>query len=44
LEQDLGEKTNLASKEPAVVKRLTEAVVNWHQSMPADHGPALAGP
>jgi uncharacterized sulfatase len=44
MDQDLGEKTNLASKEPAVVKRLTEAVVNWHQSMPADHGPALAGP
>jgi len=44
LEQDLGEKTNLASKETAVVKRLTEAVVSWHQSMPPDNGPALAGP
>jgi arylsulfatase A-like enzyme len=43
LEQDLGEKINLASKEPAVVKRLTEAVVSWHQSMPADNGPTLAG-
>jgi uncharacterized sulfatase len=44
MEQDSGEKTNLASEEPALVKRLTEAVVSWHQSMPADNGPALAGP
>jgi arylsulfatase A-like enzyme len=43
LEQDLGEKINLSRKEPAVVKRLTEAVVSWHQSMPADNGPTLAG-
>ena len=29
MEQDSGEKTNLASKEPAIVKRLTEALVSW---------------
>jgi uncharacterized sulfatase len=44
LEKDGAEKTNLASKEPDKVKRLTDAVVSWHQSMPADNGPALAGP
>jgi arylsulfatase A-like enzyme len=44
LEKDAAEKINLASKEPAIVKRLTDAVVSWHQSMPADNGPALAGP
>jgi arylsulfatase A-like enzyme len=44
IEQDSGEKTNLASKEPAVVKRLADAVVSWHQSMPADNGPTLAVP
>ena len=44
LEKDAAEKINLASKEPDVVKRLTDAVVSWHQSMPADNGPALAGP
>ena len=43
LEQDLGEKINLASKKPEVVKRLTEAVVSWTQSMPSDNGPTLAG-
>jgi len=39
---DLGETTNRASSEPAVVARLTRAVTEWHQSMPPDHGPALA--
>ncbi|MGA1116167.1 MAG: sulfatase-like hydrolase/transferase [Opitutales bacterium] len=44
LEKDAAEKTNLASKEPDKVKRLTDAVVSWHQSMPADNGPTLAVP
>jgi len=44
LEQDAREKTNLASQEPTVLKRLTKAVMDWHQSMPSDNGPVLAGP
>jgi len=44
LEQDVGEKTNLASKNPALLKRLTKAVMEWHQSMPSDKGPTLAVP
>jgi len=44
LEQDVGEKTNLASKNPVVLKRLTKAVMEWHQSMPSDKGPTLAVP
>lgn len=44
LEKDAAEKTNLASKEPDKVKRLTDAVVSWHQSMPPDNGPNLAVP
>ena len=44
IEQDLGEKTNLANQEPKVVKRLTRKVVSWHQSMPADQGSSLAVP
>lgn len=42
LSVDPGEATNLAAKNPEVVLRLTKAVLTWHQSMPADNGPALA--
>ena len=38
---DPGESSNLADKEPAVVQRLTEAVLAWNQRMPADHGANL---
>lgn len=41
---DSGEATNLAEQQPAVVARLTKSVIEWHQSLPADNGPALAGP
>ena len=41
LAQDQGETTDLAAREPAVVARLTAAVLAWHRSMPADNGPAL---
>jgi uncharacterized sulfatase len=41
LAKDQGETTDLAAKEPAVVARLTAAVLAWHRSMPADNGPAL---
>ena len=42
LPADPGEATNLAAKHPDVVARLTKAALAWHQSMPADNGPALA--
>ena len=35
---DPGESNNLAAREPAVVRRLTEKVLAWHRSMPADNG------
>ncbi len=38
---DPGESSNLAEKEPAVVQRLTRAVLAWNQRMPADHGVTL---
>ncbi len=41
LAQDQGETTDLAAREPAVVARLTAAVLAWHRSLPADNGPAL---
>jgi uncharacterized sulfatase len=41
LARDQGETTDLAAREPAVVARLTAAVLAWHRSMPADNGPAL---
>ena len=41
LSKDLGEKTNLVDRQPDLTKRLTAAVVAWHQSMPADNGPEL---
>lgn len=44
LSRDPGEVKNLAEHEPGTVSRLTQAVIAWHQSLPADNGPALAGP
>ena len=41
LAKDQGETTDLAAREPAVVARLTSAVLAWHRSLPADNGPAL---
>jgi arylsulfatase A-like enzyme len=41
LASDRRETTNLAAQHPSLVKRLTSAVLAWHQSMPPDNGPAL---
>jgi uncharacterized sulfatase len=41
LKRDPGETTNLAAREPAVVQRLTQALLAWHRAMPADRGPEL---
>ena len=41
LATDRGETTNVATQHPEIVARLTKALLAWHASMPADHGPAL---
>jgi arylsulfatase A-like enzyme len=41
LAKDRAETMNLATEQPDVTKRLTAAVVAWHESLPADNGPAL---
>lgn len=41
LTTDRGEKTNVADKNPEVVKKMTAALLAWHASMPADNGPEL---
>lgn len=41
LSKDRSETTNIADQHPEVVSRMREAVVNWHQSLPPDNGPAL---
>jgi len=41
LKQDRGETTNLASQNTEVVARMTRALLDWHQSLPPDNGPAL---
>jgi uncharacterized sulfatase len=38
LESDRGETNNLIGEHPETAKRLTDAVVSWHQSMPQDKG------
>ncbi|MDG1356139.1 MAG: sulfatase-like hydrolase/transferase [Opitutales bacterium] len=38
---DLEETKNLAKQKPSIVAELTQSVVAWHKSMPADNGPAL---
>ena len=35
---DPAEKNNVAAAQPAEVKRLTAAVLEWHRAMPADNG------
>jgi len=42
LDADPGETKDLAAENKALVKRLTEAVVIWHESLPPDNGPQLA--
>jgi len=41
LANDQGETQNVADKNPEVVRRLTKLVLDWHQNMPQDNGPAL---
>jgi arylsulfatase A-like enzyme len=41
---DRGERTNLAEGHAELVKRLTAAVVAWHQSLPADKGATFRAP
>ena len=41
LQDDPAEQQNLVSRHPQVVRRLAAEVVAWHQSLPADNGPAL---
>lgn len=42
LSQDQAETKNLAEAHPDVVARLSQKLVAWHESLPADNGPALA--
>jgi len=41
LAADPGEAANVASQNPDVVQRLTEALLAWNRTMPADNGPTL---
>ncbi len=41
LTTDRGEAKNLAAKNPELVKRLTDAALTWHGSMPPDRGAEL---
>ena len=43
LNKDRSEKNNLASKHPKVVKKLSQKVIVWHESMPPDNGPQMIG-
>jgi hypothetical protein len=38
METDRGESTNIANNHPQIVKRLTQKLIAWHQSMPPDNG------
>ena len=42
LAKDRAETNNLAGRHPDVMARRSAAVLAWHQSLPPDHGPALA--
>ncbi len=42
LPTDRAETANVAAQHADIVTRLTKALVNWHNSMPPDNGPALA--
>ena len=39
---DMGETTNLAAENAAIVAELTQSLVRWHQSMPPDNGADFA--
>ena len=41
LAADCTETNNLASSKPEIVARMTQALLKWHTSMPADNGPEL---
>lgn len=41
LSTDRGERTNIASQRSDIVSSMTKSLLVWHQSMPADNGPAL---
>jgi len=41
LTKDRGEKNDLAGKNPKIVKELSQKVITWHKSMPADNGPQM---
>jgi arylsulfatase A-like enzyme len=41
LSDDPGEAMNLSEQSPEVVAQLSANVIQWHQSLPADNGPAL---
>lgn len=41
LAKDRGERTNLATQQPDTVLRMTQQLLAWHRSMPADNGAAL---
>ncbi len=41
LAKDRGETTNLAVTHPDIVRRMTKSLLEWHQSLPPDNGPAL---
>ncbi len=41
LANDRAETVNLADQEKDLASRLTQAVLDWHDSMPPDNGPAL---
>lgn len=43
LSKDPSETTNLTKEFPEIVKKLGDAVLAWHRSMPADNGPQLIG-
>jgi arylsulfatase A-like enzyme len=45
LSKDIGEKDNLAAKEPQITDRLKKMVLDWRQSMPVGHvSPQAQGP
>lgn len=41
LTEDRGETKNIASERPEITKRMTQALLAWHQSLPPDRGPEL---
>ena len=41
LAEDRGETKNIASEHPEITKRMTQALLAWHQSLPPDRGPEL---